>query len=112
MNYKQKLGYMALGAGIMLVGLTVGAIVSPPLIAHGGPADLGVFGKVVCRKIEVVNEHDQTMIRLESDPSGSLVTVYNKAGEAAMSLQTSPNGKLSADLRPSGGQNGDYSRKR
>lgn len=81
---------MALGAGIMLVGLAVGAIVSPPLIAHGGPEDLGVFGKVVCRKIEVVDEHDQTMIRLESDPSGSLVTVYNKAGEAAMSLQTSP----------------------
>ena len=83
---------MVLGAGIMLIGLVVGAIVSPPLIAHGGPEDLGVFGKVVCRKIEVVDEHDQTMIRLESDPSGSLVSVYNKAGEPAMSLQTSPTG--------------------
>jgi hypothetical protein len=31
MNYKQKLGYTLLGAGIMLIGLAVGAIVAPPM---------------------------------------------------------------------------------
>ena len=35
MNHKQKFGYMALGAGIMLIGLVVGAIVSPPIFAYG-----------------------------------------------------------------------------
>lgn len=56
MNHKQKLGYMALGAGIMLVGLVIGAIVSPPLIAQRN----GVFDKIVCREIEVVDKDSET----------------------------------------------------
>ena len=43
MNCKQKFGYMVLGAVIMLIGLAVGAIVSPPLIAHGGAGVIGCF---------------------------------------------------------------------
>ena len=33
MNYKQKIGYTLLGAGLMLVGLAVGVIVSPRLLS-------------------------------------------------------------------------------
>ena len=29
MNYKQKFGYMALGAGIMAVGITIGQFITP-----------------------------------------------------------------------------------
>ena len=29
MNHRQKLGYMALGAGIMAVGITIGQFVTP-----------------------------------------------------------------------------------
>ena len=36
MNHKQKYFYTALGAFIMLTGMGVGAIVSPPLIAQRG----------------------------------------------------------------------------
>ena len=37
MNLKQKCFYTALGAVIMLIGLGIGAIVSPPLIAQNTP---------------------------------------------------------------------------
>ena len=52
MNRQQKLGYMVLGAVIMAVGIGLGAVVSPPLIAHRN----GVFDEVVCGKLTVVNE--------------------------------------------------------
>ena len=42
MNQKQKFGYTVLGALIMLVGIGVGSIVSPPLIAQRD----GVFGEL------------------------------------------------------------------
>ena len=62
MNHKQKLGYVALGALIMLVGLAVGAIVSPPLIAQRND----VFDKITCRSLEVVDENGNIAVRLES----------------------------------------------
>ena len=62
MNHRQKFGYMILGAVIMLVGLGVGAIVSPPLIAQRN----GVFGEIKCTKLEVVNKYGKPAIRLEA----------------------------------------------
>ena len=43
---------MGLGAVIMLIGLAVGAIVSPPLIAQRN----SVFDKITCREIEVIDK--------------------------------------------------------
>ena len=45
MNHRQKLGYIALGAGIMAVGITIGQFITPQLEAQSN----GVFDKVVCR---------------------------------------------------------------
>lgn len=82
MDFKQKLGYIILGAVIMLVGIWVGSLVSPPLIAQGD----GVFGEIKCAGLTVVDEHGKTMIRLEADLFKNAVVVYNKVGEEAIRL--------------------------
>ena len=53
MNNKQKFGYTLLGALIMLIGIGVGAIVSPPLIAQRD----GVFDEIQCRRLKTVDEN-------------------------------------------------------
>ena len=52
MNHKMKLGYMAIGAGIMLIGMAVGCAVSPSLVAQRN----GVFDKITCHELEVVDK--------------------------------------------------------
>ena len=60
MNHKQKLGYMALGALILAVGITIGQFVTPNIEAQNN----GVFDKVVCRELEVVDKAGLRMTRL------------------------------------------------
>ena len=88
MNNKQKFGYTILGAVIMLIGVGVGAIVSPPLTAQRN----GVFGKIECTGLTVI------------DTSGNPAVVLG-ASEQLMSSGTTPvrikrNGVLVLD--PSG----------
>ena len=47
MNNRQKLGYMALGATILAVGITIGQFVTPNIEAQNN----GVFDKIVCRDL-------------------------------------------------------------
>lgn len=51
MNHKQKLGYILLGAGIMAVGVTIGQFLTPSIEAQSN----GVFDKITCRELEVVD---------------------------------------------------------
>ncbi len=74
---------MVLGAVIMLVGLAVGAIVSPPLIAQRN----GVFDKISCRTLEVVDENGNLAIVLstelinrDNEPKANGVLVLDKQG--------------------------------
>ena len=86
MNNKQKLGYTLLGAGIMLVGLTVGAIISPPLIAQRN----GVFGKIECTGLTVIDEQGKVAVMLttatEGGKEGSGVYVLDKHENIAVGL--------------------------
>lgn len=51
MNHKQKFLYTLLGAGIMAVGITIGQFITPNIDAQSN----GVFDKVICRELEVVD---------------------------------------------------------
>ena len=82
MQNRIKLGYTVLGAVIMLIGLTVGAIVSPPLIAQRN----GVFGEVVCTRLTVVDKHGRTAIDLESTEKANSILLIDKADNLAVSL--------------------------
>ena len=63
MNYKQKLGYIALGAGIMLAGITIGQFLTPDIEAQNN----GVFDKIICRELEVVDAKGDKAIVLTSE---------------------------------------------
>ena len=63
MNNKQKFGYTILGAVIMLIGIGMGVIVSPPLIAQRD----GVFGNIQCTELEVVDKYGEPAIRLKTN---------------------------------------------
>ena len=70
MNNKQKLGYTLLGAGIMAVGITIGQFVTPRIEAQSN----GVFDKVVCRQITVVDSAGKLAITLDSWDTGQNIT--------------------------------------
>ena len=69
---------MVLGAGIILTGLVVGAIVSPPLIAQRN----GVFGDIVCTALTVLDKNGKSAILLRSTEYGNNVTVEGKDGNS------------------------------
>ena len=125
MNHKQKLGYMVLGAVIMLVGLGLGAIVSPPLIAQRN----GVFDEIECSKLTVVDKNDKLAIilaanedengivllnqagtmsaRLSADKDGSSLGLFNAEGEQSIALLGTEKGGIVA-LYDGDGQKGIY----
>lgn len=92
MNHKQKLGYTALGALIMLIGIGAGSIVSPPLIAQRD----GVFGEIQCTRLTVVDKAGNVAVFLGTfEEQGrwlSGVNIYDKRGKVAVALGTDKNG--------------------
>ena len=84
MNYKQKLLYTLLGAVIMLVGIGVGSIVSPPLVAERN----AVFDEIVCTKLTVVDKTGKAGIVLKLIPSMlNSITIFDpETGKQAVDL--------------------------
>jgi hypothetical protein len=82
MNNKQKFGYTLLGALIMLIGIGVGAIVSPPLIAQRN----AVFGEIVCNQLKVVDKYGKEAVLLVAREIANGVIVCNKEGKSVISL--------------------------
>ena len=87
MNYKQKLLYTLLGAVIMLVGIGVGSIVSPPLVAEKN----GVFDEIVCTKLTVVDKagKEGIVLRLISPMLNSITIFDPETGKKAVDLSAS-----------------------
>ena len=85
MNYKQKLGYMALGALILAMGITIGQLVSPPTEAQNN----GVFDEITCRSLRVVDKDGEPAISLEANEIGNAVSVYDPAEKRAVWLVAS-----------------------
>lgn len=88
MNHKQKLGYILLGAGIMAVGITIGQFLTPQLEALSN----GVFNKIVCREIEVLDEDGNKAIGLRSNDKATSVSIYDRRGNIAAVLGTEGDG--------------------
>ena len=70
---------MGLGAVIMLIGLAVGAIVSPPLIAQRDD----VFGDIQCTGLTVVDKQGNVGVALDTDDANGSVWLFGKDGGAA-----------------------------
>ena len=76
MNYKQKLGYMALGAGILALGIIIGQVITPDIEAQNN----GVFDKITCRELEVIDKDIKTGITLTTHERGGLFALSGKGG--------------------------------
>ena len=99
MNHKQKCFYTALGAVIMLIGIAIGAIVSPPLIAQR--AD--ILSDIKCTSLTVVDASGEPAIVLRADEKlGNGVVIHNPAGTPALLLVTDETGNSIAVADKSG----------
>lgn len=78
MKYREKLGYITLGAFLMLVGVLAAGLFSP-VKAQNEVKDAEI-AKLTCRAIEVVDETGSAMIRLETRLGSGRVSVYGKHG--------------------------------
>ena len=85
MDYKQKLGYMVLGAAMILVGMAV-SVFSPSLDAqrHGE--------YIVCRGLTVVDGKGNKAIHLTASKNRNHIIVYDKEGKKAVGLHTDGTG--------------------
>ena len=101
MNYRQKLGYIALGAIIMLAGLTIGTIVAPPLIAQ----NTGVFDTIECKSLTILDNNGQPAITLLSGATRNIIAVH-KLGETEPDITIS-SGLISKDIMIHG-DHGDH----
>ena len=86
MNNRQKLGYMALGAGILAVGITIGQIITPNIEAQKN----GVFDKIVCGGLEVVDADGRRGIVLKANELVSSLQVLGMDGNSAIILSSVP----------------------
>ena len=81
---------MVLGAVIVLIGLAVGAIVSPPLIAQHN----GVFDEIQCTRLTVVDKQGNMAVALDTDDANGSVYVFGKDGGAAAMNINSDGGSI------------------
>ena len=88
MNYKQKFGYMALGAGILAIGIIIGQVVTPNIEAQSS----GVFGEVVCTGLTVVNHAGEPMIELISAEDTNMIRLVDKAGTPGIGISVNDDG--------------------
>ena len=84
MNYKQKLGYTILGAGMMAMGIIIGQLVISDIEAQNN----GVFNEITCRKLVVVDKNGNEVIILESREAGNIVEVYDKTRKEHITLDS------------------------
>ena len=82
MNYKQKLGYMALGAGILALGITIGQFITPDIKAQNN----GVFDKIICQRLEVLDSAGNPGIVLVSTEKVNAAVIHDKQGGKAVTL--------------------------
>ena len=78
MNNKQKLGYMASGAGMLAIGLIIGQFLAPDIDAQSK----SVFDKIYCRQIVVEDAEGKPQMIL----ADNRIDVFNKQGKGVISL--------------------------
>ena len=78
MNFKQKLGYMFIGCLFTITGYILASL-------GGGDTthaqkDEQVLDKIVCKRLEVVNEEGTTVAAIFTTEYGGTIKAYNKTG--------------------------------
>ena len=82
MNHKQKIGYILLGAFIMLIGMSIDNLTSTPVTAQND-------GEITCQKLTFVDETGKPLFILQAKTEGvsdHQLSIRNKAGQEAVRL--------------------------
>ena len=108
MNMKQKLTYMLIGCLFTLAGYALSSLFNTPTHVQAQDEKVTVFDKIVCKKLEIVNDGGQTMVELTNIIGGTL-HLYNRHGKMTVGVGQNlkgagsmnvynKNGKLAAEL--------------
>ena len=93
MNHKQKLGYMALGALILAIGITIGITIGQFITPNIEAQQNGVFDEITCRQLTVVDENGEVVIALGSIKHwGNGIAIYDSNGKMAFRLYSDKSG--------------------
>ena len=92
MKYREKLGYIALGGFLMLVGMLAAGLTSPSGAFNNAPD--AVFGTITCREIKVVDAEGELGAEMRGDEygKGGVVRVYSKDGKTGASMVVDEHG--------------------
>ena len=85
MKRLEKLGYMALGAFILALGITLGQFITPPIEAQSN-------GGITCKQLTFVDEIGRPLFTLQTEQTkdkNSSLYIRNNAGKKTMGLNTS-----------------------
>ena len=94
MNYKQKLGYMGLGAGILAIGIIIGQVVTPNIEAQNN----GVFDRISCRGLEVLDTEGKAVIVLAAHDVGNAILVNGVHDKPAIALMADKKGGVGVSV--------------
>lgn len=84
MKYREKLGYIALGGFLMLVGMLAAGLFTP-LRAQNDLRD-AEFGTITCREIKVVDADGKIGASMGISEDGGIVSVIGNGGIASMGV--------------------------
>ena len=83
MNYRQKLGYMALGAGILVLGIAIGQWTTPNIEAQNN----SVFDEITCQSLKMLDKAGKVKVVLIGHEEGGSVAINDKVGKPAILLE-------------------------
>lgn len=103
MNYKQKLGDMALGAGVLAMGIIIGQWVTSDIEAQSD----GIFDEVVCKGLTIVDKANRPWIMLYYDEvkERANIAIFDKKENLAAFLTGTEHGSV-FDLNFLSGESG------
>ena len=85
MNHKQKLGYMAIGAGILALGIIIGQWVTPDIEAQNN----GVFDTIECKRLVILDGQGKDAIMLSAtEKQGNGMIIYQDEGKQGLVLRS------------------------
>ena len=89
MNFKHKLGYMFIGCLFTIAGYILASLGG---ITTHAQKDEQVIDKIVCKRLEVVNEEGTTAAFIVATEDGGGIGIVNSAGKRSVGIRATKEG--------------------
>ena len=101
MKYRHKLGYIAIGGLLMLIGMMATSVFLPNLVAQRSDSQMGntegdeehvtTFETVMCNKLMVVDGLGRLAVLLDANDNGGAASLWDNKGKPTISLYSIDN---------------------